>query len=104
MQRDYFAEKISGKVLKSRLLPLKKELDHLKFCQNASDEALGMIWGVVYTLWLNVIDDDETALREVISSADSILAVNASVSDVVTTKITAVRVLHKKVLHLLIVK
>lgn len=99
LQRDYFAEKISGEVLKSRLLPLKKELDHLKFCQNASDEALGMTWGVVYTLWLNVIDDDETALREVISSADSILGVNASVSDVVTTKITAVRVLHKKVLH-----
>lgn len=100
LQFRYFYDKdLSKEQLRDELESLKIELATMSFTNEHADEALGMSWGLVNTLWLNVIEYDQVELQRVIDAAEEILKINPSVTEVATTEISAVRALHRNILH-----
>ena len=100
LQFHYFYDKdLSEEQLGEKLEPLKTALATMSFTNEHADQALGISWGLVYTLSLNVIKNDEMQLRKVIDEAEEILKINSAVTEVAATEISAVRALHREIFH-----
>lgn len=98
LQLKYFgSDGIFGEELRTELEKMNRELDTMSFVKEISDEALGITWGMLKTLWVNVMDTEDE-LRGLISETNQILAVNPDVAEAAATKAAAVHALHKKVL------
>lgn len=87
---------IEKEKLECEINNLNVELHELHF-SGKEDEALGMTWGEVQTVRLNIATKKD--IDEIIQEADAILRINPRVSEVVATKITATQDLHEKYLH-----
>ena len=100
LQFRYFYDKdLPKEQLRDELESLKIGLATMSFTNEHADEALGMSWGLVNTLWLNVIEYDQVELQRVIDAAEEILKINPSVTEVATTEVSAVRALHRNIPH-----
>lgn len=99
LQADYFSGAITAEKAVEQLECYEDKLNTMAFENNDADEALGMTWGMIKTFKINFIDEDKQEMCKLISETDEVLAVNPHVDEAVTTKITALHVLHKKILN-----
>lgn len=95
--RFFHEQALTKEQLADEIEPLKETLDELTYTNGPSDEALGMSWGLVNTLRLNVIDHDREELQKVIDAAEKILKINVHLTEVATTEISAVRAMYRHV-------
>lgn len=97
LQKQYFVDKVDEQIIRTELAKLDADLTTMSFGSKESDEALGMTWASVKTLWINIASQDE--IKKIMDDADAALKNNPRVAEVVSTKILAIRALHEKYLH-----
>lgn len=97
LQGQFFDRRINNDELGIGIETLAAELRELPFTGDEADEALGVAWGALNTLKLNIASQKE--LEEMIQETGAILQVNPYLSDVATTRVCATQALHRTYLH-----
>lgn len=99
LQDGYFHGHQSDNDLLECIKEAENVLNSMEFGQETLDEALNMTWGILLTLKINAVKNNESELRRLINKADEILADNPQFDDVAASRVNALHALHRDILH-----